>query len=179
MADVRHIEDLLAAVMPDVVTDVTGCTSLLTTGDGLTVLAAPPRVVWVPTLDRFEGPQKRPRGGAVTGRSVATRRAGVALHCWAGSITATEDLVAAVVRSLLAHASGTLDFLAIIDGRWVAAGATTLGEGYLLNITVAIDVTGRAAGASDTPHTARPTHVTTDPSGAQTGDGRLNTGETG
>ena len=176
MTDVRHIQDLHDAVMPDVVTDAPGCTSLVTT-EGAVQLASPPRVTWVPMRDRWDGPQKTPRGGGSTGRSVATRHAGIVLHCWAGDITSTEDLVAAIVRSLRRHA-GPAPFVEIEGGLWVATGASSLGQGYQLTINVAIDVTGRAAGASDTPHTARPTHAVTDPTGAVTGDGRIDSGET-
>lgn len=168
MSEITRIQDLHDAVMPLVVAELPECTSAVTTRS-LPEHAEPPRVLWVPSRDRWEAPQKNRRAGFASGRSLATRRAGVELHCWGATIAATEDLVAAVARALRVKCGGASEFLSIDGGQWLAAqGATTLGEAYVLSLSVAIDVPA----LPDPPRTATPTSTSFQTAGTA-GDGVL------
>jgi hypothetical protein len=181
MTAVRHIEDLATPVMAAVAEDFATLypaappvTSSVSTRD-LSTHGAPPRVTWVPWRDDFDGPQKRTLGGSHAQHALATRRVGVQIVCWAGDITATEDLVECLVRHLLRLAGTGAVGITVSAGSWVEdIGAATAGEGYSLFISYPVDIRAQAA----TPP-ARPTVTPVlNTSGSGTpGDGTLDSTE--
>lgn len=173
MTIVQTLKDLHDAVMPDVVAAHAGLVSSVSTREGHRH-GSPPRVIWVPTRDSFDGPQKNPRGGQGAQHSVATRVAGVQLRCWVeGEPEATELLIETIVRSILRHAGPGVS---IVSGEWKSeTGETELGEYYALNLTVPIDVRAKPTAGT----TATVTSVTASGEGAVSGDGVMQAGETG
>lgn len=159
MTIIRHISELATAVMPGVVADfATAYASAPALAHEVSTRAlaehgAPPRVVWVPTSDEFQGAQKNPRGGSTLQHSLMTRACGVTLVCWAETVSAAEDLVEMLVRHLVRAAGVGAVGITIQRGQWVSeAGASQCGEGYALSITYPVDIRAQAA----TPPT-RPT----------------------
>ena len=136
--------------------------------------ASPPRIVWVPSRDRFGGAQKVAR--SANGRSLITRHAGAQIMVWGvegsgTSIAATEALVRRLCRALF-KTGGPEPFLTIGPGAWEETpGEMATGEAYVLSIAVAIDV----------PDLTRPTAtveaVAIDPSRSTAGDGLCDAGE--
>lgn len=152
MTTVRHLADLAAAVMPDVASDFAALypdAPALASAEGareLPTLTSPPRAVWVPWRDDFQGPQKRTAGGQSLQHSLGTRVAGVRVVLWAGSITATEDLAECFCRALLRRAGPGATGVSIIAGSWVEdVGQTTLGESYALTLTYPVDIRAQRA----------------------------------
>lgn len=175
MTEIATIDGLYDAVMADVVAAIPAATSEVSTR-GLPEYASPPRVVWVPSEDEWGAPQKRPRAGYASGRSLATCFAGIDLHCWGATRGDTWTLVRAVVRALVTRLGGADAVSRIRRGRWIAVtGAMTHGEAYVLSIAVALDVPA----LPDPPTTATPTSAELTPTGASAGDGYLDAGETG
>lgn len=181
MTIIRHISELAAAVMPGVVTDFAAAYPSATalahevSTRAVSEHGSPPRVVWVPTTDDFQGAQKGPRGGSSAQHSLMTRVCGVSLVCWAATVDATEDLVEMLVRHLARAAGVGAVGITFQRGQWVSeAGHSQLGEGYALSITFPVDVRAQAA----TPP-ARPTVTPTlDTSGTGTpGDGAPDSSE--
>ena len=154
MTAAQTISDVASAVMPSVVSDFAALYPSAPTlawevsTRAIAEHGAPPRVVWVPHRDDYQGPQKLPRGGADAQRSVATRVAGVRCVCWGESIAAAEALVECLVRHLLVKAGPAGVGVAIHGGQWVdETGAATLGEAYALAITFPVDIrASRTAG---------------------------------
>lgn len=172
--EITSLDALAAGVMPDVEAEVAGVKWEVSTR-ALPTHGAPPRVVWVPGRDRWEGPQKTPRGGGASGRSLATCHAGVELHCWGADRPAAWALVRSIVRALRRRV-GPEPFLRIEAGAWLSVtGAATLGEAYVLAVSVALDVPA----LPDPPATATPTGAALDATGAAAGDGNLDAGEAG
>jgi hypothetical protein len=175
MTEIATIDGLHAAVMADVIAAIPTATSEVSTR-GLPEHGSPPRVIWVPGDDEWGAPQKRPRAGYATGRSLATCVAGVDLHCWGATRNDTWTLVRAVVRALVTRLGGAESSARIRRGRWVAVtGAMTAGEAYVLSIAVALDVPA----LPDPPTSATPTSAAITATGAVAGDGYLDAGETG
>lgn len=173
IVEVVDLQALHDGIMPAVRAEWPAVVSEVTTR-GLPTHGSPPRVLWVPSRDRWEAAQKRPRGGGSTGRSLATCRAGVDLHCWGASIALTTQLVQSVVRALRLLA-GPEPFLTIDGGAWLTPeGATTEGEAYVLQISVAIDVPALPS----PPRTATPTAAAIDTTRSSSGDGNVDAGET-
>lgn len=180
MTVVRHISELAAAVMPDVVSDFAAlypAAPALAHEVSTRALAehgAPPRVVWVPARDDFQGPQKRTSGGASLQHSLGTRVAGVTCVCWCESIAATEDLVECLVRALLRRGGGGPAGVSVVAGQWVSeTGAATLGEGYALSITFPVDVRAQRA----TPPANADVSPAFDTQNSTPGDGNVDVGE--
>lgn len=165
----QHIDDLADAVMPDVVSDFAAlypsapALAWEVSTRALAEHGAPPRVVWVPSRDDFQGPQKLSRGGADAQHSLATRIAGIRCVCWGETIAATEDLVECLVRALLRRAGPARIGVTIDSGAWVSeVGQTCLGEGYALSITFPVDIRAqRTAGTRVSVDPALDTTATT------------------
>lgn len=175
MTEVTDIDALHDAIMPDVVTAIPGTVSEVSTR-GLPENGKPPRVIWVPGDDEWGAPQKRPRGGYASGKSLATCHAGIDLHCWGQTRTDTWTLVRAVVRSLIKHLGGASEVFRVRRGRWIAVtGVMTRGEAYVLSIEVAMDVPA----LPDPPATATPTSAAVVTTGGTAGDGTLDTADLG
>lgn len=172
VVEIVDLDTLVEQVMPDVVAEVPAVMHELSTR-ALPENASPPRIVWVPSRDRWEAGQKRPRGGGSTGKSLATCRAGLEVHCWGASRAAAWTLVKAVVRALRKRL-GPEPFLYLEGGMWLATGQMTQGEAYALAISVALDVPALPA-----PTTTTITAVATDSTRSTTGDGNVDAGETG
>lgn len=152
MTALRHISELADAVMPDVAADFAALYPAATALSSTTSTRAaaehgsPPRAVWIPWRDDYQGPQKRSTGGASLQHSLGTRVAGVRVHLWAGDIAATEDLVECLVRHLLRRGGSGSVGVSVLDGAWVdEAGASQLGEGYVLTISYPVDIRAQAA----------------------------------
>lgn len=158
MTVIQHLQELADVVMPHVAADIAAlypAAAAIESAVSTRASAwqgAPPRAVWVPTRDAFQGPSKTPRGGQDAQRSIATRVAGVRVELWGADATQTEDLVEAVVRALLLSAGPAGVGVSIVAGQWIEApGQTALGEGYALSLTLPLDV--RAARAPLPPPT--------------------------
>lgn len=173
VVEIVDLDTLVAQIMPDVIADVPTVAHELSTR-ALPEHAAPPRIVWVPSRDRWEAGQKRPRGGGSTGKSLATCRAGLEVHCWGASRAAAWTLVKAVVRALRRRL-GPEPFLFIEGGMWLATGQMTQGEAYALAISVALDVPA----LPDPPATTTVTAAAIDNTRSTAGDGFTDAGETG
>lgn len=136
---------------------------------------SPPRIVWVPSRDRFGGAQKTPRGA--NGRSLITRFAGAQVMVWGAestnvtSIAATEALVRRLCRALL-KTGGPEPYFQLVGGQWEETpGEMALGEAYVLSVAVAIDVPDL------TRSTVTIDAVALDPSRSTAGDGLVDAGE--
>lgn len=172
VVEVVDLDTLVEQVMPDVVAEVPAVMHELSTR-ALPENASPPRIVWVPSRDRWEAGQKRPRGGGSTGKSLATCRAGLEVHCWGASRADAWTLVKAVVRALRRRI-GPEPFLFIEGGMWLSTGQMTQGEAYALAISVALDVPALPA-----PTTTTITDAALDSTRSTAGDGFTDAGETG
>lgn len=93
-----------------------------------------PRIVWVPTADRF-APAKLHK---TEPRPVRTRVAGCAAHIWGDSLASTETLVNNFIAALHQTAYGNYE---IVSGQWVDPGKMTKGRAYVVEFTVEIPVT--------------------------------------
>lgn len=174
MAEITCLQDMHDAVMLDVVAQIPGARSVLSTRLQ-SALEAPPFVVWVPSRDRWTAAQKRPRGGLSSGRSLMTAMAGVDLHCWGSDLTSTWRLVQAIVRASK-KLLGPEPFFEFVGGQWLSVeGISAQGELYVLSLAVAIDVPA----LPDPPTTLRPTGARLDATASVPGDGNLDAGETG
>lgn len=110
---------------------------------------APPRVIWVPTRDQFDGALRYSKPPtAMTPRSIFTRRAGCQIHVWgAGTvvdtnpykdIAATELLLNRFLYMLRQVAYGAFT---LTGGSWLPkANRGELGRCYLLDVTFDIPV---------------------------------------
>ena len=173
VVEIIDLDTLVAQIMPDVVAEVPTVAHELSTR-ALPENASPPRIVWVPSRDRWEAGQKRPRGGGSTGKSLATCRAGLEVYCWGASRADAWTLVKAVVRALRKRI-GPEPFLYLEGGMWLATGQMTQGEAYALAISVALDVPA----LPDPPTTTPITDVALDSTRSTAGDGFTDAGETG
>jgi len=109
----------------------------LTTKIGAQNVAAqdtPPRVVWVPTSDSYTGARLQ----RTEPRPVKTRNAGLSVHCWAGDLAATAELVNDVVAALHQTAWGNYQ---IKSGTWVEAALAAKGMAYVIELTIEIPIT--------------------------------------
>lgn len=155
MTTIQHISELATAVMPGVLADIAALyptasvVQWAVSSRESTRYGSPPRVVWVPSRDAFEGPQKTPRGGQDGQHSIATRVAGVRIELWGATPEQTEDLLESVVRALLKGGGPSRVGVTIVSGQWIEApGENALGEGYALAITLPVDI--RASHTADT-----------------------------
>lgn len=155
MTTVQHISELATAVMPSVLADIAALypaaspVQWAVSSRESNRYGSPPRVVWVPSRDGFEGAQKRTFGGQNGQHSIATRVAGVRIELWGETIEQTEDLLESVVRALLKGGGPARVGVTILSGQWIEApGENALGEGYALSLTLPIDV--RASCSADT-----------------------------
>lgn len=112
----------------------------------LSANAAPPRVVWVPTVDAVDRGQGRRNTAAKEPKSVMTRRAGCFIRCWAKSeseesvddVRATEQLVNRVLVAIHEAAFGSYEVTAV---EWVSSdGAELMQLGRCADIRVAFEV---------------------------------------
>jgi hypothetical protein len=116
----------------------------------------PPRVIWVPTMDRFDGAQRHGAGY----RSVKTRVARCDVHVWgaaaAGDVTAFKELRATelLLNRLIcfihqvAHGAYELE-----GGDWGAAGISQYGRLYVLKVAFRIPVVPAEADQDETTTT--------------------------
>jgi hypothetical protein len=141
---------------------------VLTGGEHLTENDAPPRLVWIPSEDQYEGAEQ----GGDTRKTVVISWTGFAVHCWGK----THDDAREQRRRLL------VAFDELMHGAWRVyrsewltrerAGWCTDGEVYVLHVGVREGVDGEPY-ALATPETED-----FDASGAAAGDGVLTAGET-
>jgi len=172
VVEIVDLSTLHDAVMPDVRGEHPAVISEVSTR-AIAFNGAPPRVIWVPSRDRWESAQKRPRGGGSTGKNLQTCLAGVDLHVWGASIPGTWQLVQSVVRALRRRI-GPDPFLSINGGQWLATeGLISQGELYVLSISVALDVPALPA------PTTTITDAALDSTRSTAGDGNVDAGETG
>lgn len=180
---IRYISELVAAVMPGIVTDYAvqqPTEPALQHATGINAareLAAGPRVVWVPggRPDDFRDPQKNARGGASAQHSRLTRVVALQVVCRAANETAVEDLVECVLRRLALVAGTGAIGITFAAGAWVdETGMATSGEAYSLFISYPVDVRAQAEAPPARP-TVTPQLQT---SGAATpGDGAIDSND--
>ncbi len=92
----------------------------------------PPRVVWVPTSDRFVAPTER---GATTQRSLHTRQAGVDVHLWGADFAGAESLLAAFVYALRQVVGA--NYL-VTSGQWFGQRLQAHGRIYVLSLVIGV-----------------------------------------
>lgn len=174
VVEIVSLDTLAEAVMADVKGEIPQVTWEVSTS-AIPSHGSSPRVIWVPSRDRWGAGQKLPRGGGSTGKALATVMAGVDLHCWGATRLATWELVHAVARALLRRV-GWGPSLSIDGGQWLlsAGNQTAQGDAYILSIAVAIDVPALPA-----PRTVTITSTPIDNTHSVTGDGFTDAGETG
>jgi len=108
----------------------------------LAALDAPPRIVWVPTLDQYAIPDV----SDMNARSLWTRYAGVDAHVWGKDEEATEELFHQLASALKRTFSSGQALQMNGGGRWAtqeleSAGYVKLGEVYVLSFQLGIPVT--------------------------------------
>jgi hypothetical protein len=98
---------------------------------------APPRIVWVPTVESIRGPHAQGGDGIRNPRPLRTRHATVQAHIWGADIPKTEVLANHVVAALNDVAHGAYD---VVRGDWSIgqAAANRLGFVYVLEWEVQI-----------------------------------------
>jgi hypothetical protein len=109
---------------------------------------APPRVVFVPSADRYTVQMRSAGTSPRTPRSPRTRMAGLKLHCWAAKdaadstayadLSAAELLVHRVVCALHSISHGAVEFE---GGEWTPAGLDHHGRVYTLSVRLALPIT--------------------------------------
>jgi hypothetical protein len=156
------IEDEIRAVEP-------GAT-FLTGHKHLTAHGKPPRVVWVRRASTF-GPAQR---GSANPRNLRTHLAVVEAHCWAdagadGSDTPTEVLMHNVVAAAYRAAHGCFE---VLQAEWDPPEWCTRGAACVVTVQFHIPIQDQIL------PTAVITALVPDPTGAQSGDGELETGDT-
>ncbi len=120
---------------------------------------APPRIVWVPTKDRY-GP---PRGVGGNPRNVRTRHVGYECHVWGVDYEAAELLADQVQAALYFLYWGVFQ---VTEGQWpqnlgaTAGEVTQFGRNYVFFFTIDIPI----AEAGQTTGTATSAPLTTVPS---------------
>lgn len=115
----------------------------------LVELAAPPRIVWVPTTDTIGAPKNL----GMNPRHLFTSDLGIAVHCWGESFDAALELRDAFVRAArrYAHALFTISgggFYNPAEDAWIK-----LGEVYVLQCSFPLPITDSPASAVATPET--------------------------
>lgn len=109
----------------------------------------PPRVVWVPTTDKFGAARQH----GLEPRAIKTRAAGVLVHIWAkdptgdaeGDLPACEQLLNDVLWATHQVAHGSFE---ATGGSWLGQEGeelTQLGRAYLLELEFQIPITAPAA----------------------------------
>ena len=76
-------------------------------GEFVTEQSAPPRMVWVPTADTFEGAEQHQ---AAEPRAIMTRVSGCDVHIWGATVLATEQLIQTLIQTL----HGTADRKSVV-----------------------------------------------------------------
>ena len=175
----------------DVVNAVTarlGSTPVIIGMKQLAADAVPPRVVFVPTRDKF-GPAERTNGTTVArvdgsgnktwaGRQLMVRYAGVQVHCWGADIPSTETLVAQVLAAIHLGIAQDLDITQIapkgyklLDGGWLDQAWSNLGEVWVGNFEFAFPVldqvnpTAVVTSIPETPELETPVNPPTEENG--------------
>lgn len=98
--------------------------------------SAPPRVVFVPSRDKYGPPQRI--GGAQ--KAIHTCWAGLQVHVWAADVAATESLKDQVLQVLRDTVAGltvaqiAADGYRVLGGGWLDNAWTNRGEVYVLEI---------------------------------------------
>ena len=120
----------------------------------------PPRVVWVPTADRFEAPDPHQPdftkpGSKIIGiepRAIFTRVAGVDVHLWAESYSDAEAMLESYVATLWSGVKvGLWGAMDIDAGRWGSTDGrevSQLGTLYILPISLRVPVRMPAGGVA-------------------------------
>lgn len=132
------LADIAQAVITQVAGRVAGLSATAELGaEHWIAEGTPPRVVWVPTSDRFDPPAQEHRQY----RAYRTRVAGVELRIWGADIGAVETLVNELIVAIHDNARGAYELGA---GRWDGqdgAELLELGRAYVLSLTFRIPVT--------------------------------------
>jgi hypothetical protein len=129
--------------------------------------SAPPRVVWVPTKDRYDGPIQQSR----TVRSLFTCHSGYDVHLWGESFDAARELRRSFLEVLMANAIASFEIGA---GEWVGFDRPRWlksGEVYVLSLTIMEPITAAPKSLVTV------TSVAFDSTGAVPGDNVLQAGE--
>lgn len=132
----------IAAKLPPGTTSLVGARHIAAHG-------APPRVVWVPTQDKF-GPARQ---HGTEPRAIKSRGAGVVVHIWARDpdgnpekdLAACEQLLNAVLWATHQVAYGSYE---VVDGSWLGQDGeelTQMGRAYLLELQFQVPITAPVA----------------------------------
>jgi hypothetical protein len=136
------LADLIAAIAAK----LPAGTASLVGGKHIGVMGVPPRVVWVPTEDKFAAARQH----GPSPRSIKTRVAGVVVHIWAKGASPDQDLAAAeqLVNDVLwathQEAYGSYE---VVGGTWLGQDGeelTQLGRAYLLELQFQVPITAPA-----------------------------------
>lgn len=119
----------------------------------LVELAAPPRIVWVPTTDTIGSPKNL----GMNPRHLYTSELGVAVHCWGDSFDTALELRDAFVRAArrYAHALFVIaggGFYNPAEDAWIK-----LGEVYVLQCSFPLPITDAPADVTAKPDTLHAT----------------------
>jgi hypothetical protein len=108
---------------------------------------APPRVVWVPTADKFGPPTQR---GSVVGdaRALHTNRAAVAVHCWGADTASALALRDQFIVALRGQIGPNYE---LQDGGWAGQAMMTNGRVYILSLTLNIPIVDTAPAVAAPP----------------------------
>lgn len=126
---IRDLTEALAKALPEI--------PILLGPEHLSAHAAPPRIVVVPSRDRFEAPRQ-----GRDGRSVRTRILGLDVHFWGRDLdySDTEAMIHAFLFALDSMARTSCE---IVGGTWVDAQAAPWlqhGRAYVLLVTFDVPV---------------------------------------
>jgi len=127
------LQDIVDAVQAQL-----GSTPCLLGAQHLRAESAPPRVVFVPTADKFSPAESAGRNP----RQLWTRLAGCSVHLWAADVGATEALLNSVIAAFDVLVGGPNYKL---DGQaeWMNqdGALTNLGVGYAFHVAFKVPIT--------------------------------------
>lgn len=125
---------------------------------------APPRIVWTPTTVQHQSGEHQ----TTKPRRILTRKPTIVARCWGADYDATEDIVHNLIVAIYTAAWGSIDFQ---GEQWL--GSDDSNEGYvaLVSFAPSVPVEGKVY------RSVVPTTLAVDPTGAVSGDGELQGGE--
>lgn len=124
--------DVFNAVQAQVTTTLTALAQpipeFLLGADQIARHSAPPRVVWVPTVEAIRGPHAQGGDGVKNPRPLRTRHAAVQAHVWGEDIPACEALANHLVAAIHDVCHGVHDE---VRGDWTVGQAAANRKGWL------------------------------------------------
>lgn len=137
----NHLTDVIAAVNANLVTNGTFLATQISTGNLFNAQQdSPPRLVWVPSADSYEGAVMNHGNRSGAGRSLRTRAAGVDAHIWGGDFASTEDLITGVIQACQMTVTASSSTYETLSGVWRQDGYEAFGFVYMLKLAFKIPV---------------------------------------